>query len=120
MGGLENWNNRVGNVTDFSYMFANNPNITNLEGLNGWQLNAGVMSFGGCSRTACASPPWTSPTGRCPRPPTVPTCCTASTASPRWCWATVPASTAAGLGLSDNTSLPRGDTFGTWQADKAR
>lgn len=24
-----------------------------------------------------------------------------------------------GLGLSDNTSLPRGDTFGTWQADKA-
>lgn len=41
-GDLSTWKDKVGSVTDLSYIFANNPNVTTLSSLKDWQLMSAV------------------------------------------------------------------------------
>ena len=52
-GSLENWNDKVGNVTDLSYMFANNGSVTTLDCVKDWILSSATnfaYTFANCSR----------------------------------------------------------------------
>lgn len=49
LAGIESWNDKLANVTDLSYIFANNPNVTTLENVAGWNLPV-ATNFCACLR----------------------------------------------------------------------
>lgn len=118
-GALENWNNKVGKVTDLSYIFANNGNVTTLECIKDWILSSATnfaYAFANCSRLVSLDiSGWDM--GK------------ATTAASRENMlygldrlnTLVLSNTSnlnnTGLGLTDST-VTRGDTNGTWEANR--
>ena len=118
-GALENWNDKVGKVTDLSYIFANNGNVTTLECIKDWILSSATnfaYAFANCSRLVSLDiSGWDM--GK------------ATTAASRENMlygldrlnTLVLSNTSnlnnTGLGLTDST-VTRGDTNGTWEANR--
>ena len=118
-GALENWNDKVGKVTDLSYIFANNGNVTTLECIKDWILSSATnfaYAFANCSRLVSLDiSGWDM--GK------------ATTAASRENMlygldrlnTLVLSNTSnlnnTGLGLTDGT-VTRGDTNGTWEANR--
>ena len=119
LAGIESWNDKLANVTDLSYIFANNPNVTTLENVAGWNLPVATNfahAFENDTRLSTLDiSNWDM---------------TRTTAADRenmlfgldnlttFTLGNKILLADTGLGLSSATSLPRGDTFGTWQANR--
>lgn len=119
LAGIESWNDKLANVINLSYIFANNPNVTTLENVAGWNLPAATNFAHAFENDARLSTLDISNWDM-----------TRTTAADRenmlfgldnlttFTLGNKILLADTGLGLSSTTSLPRGDTFGTWQANR--
>ena len=121
VAGLEKWNNKVANVTTIKGMFANNAFVTTLVGVGGWSLSNCAdfsQAFENCAKLASLDiSAWdmalaTSATQRA-------NMLYGLDALKELTLGNGTNLADTGLGLSDTTNLPRGETYGTWLASRA-